>query len=56
MTDIEKIRARLRQLSTLLVFKAQKDHTMMMKAEIAKDKRKLAVEEAQGILTREAEM
>ncbi|DBB15907.1 TPA: hypothetical protein ACH3X3_003504 [Trebouxia sp. C0006] len=55
MTDIEKITARLRQLSRLLVFKAQKDHNMMMKAEIARDKRKLGLEEAKGVLERERE-
>ena len=54
MTDIEKITARLSHLSRLLVFKALKDHNTMMKAEIAKDKRKLALEEAHGIIMREA--
>ena len=52
MTDIEKITARLRQLSRLLVFIAQKDHNMMT-AQIAEDRRKPALEEAQGIITRE---
>ncbi len=51
MTDIEKVTARLRQLCRLLVFKAQKDHNMMMTAQIAEDRRKPALEEAQGIIT-----
>ncbi len=53
MTDIEKITARLRQLSRLLVFKAQKDHNTRLKARIADDRRKLTLEEARGAIMRE---
>ncbi len=53
MTDIEKITARLRQLSKLLVFKAQKDHNIRLSAQIADDRRKLSLEEAHGAVMRE---
>lgn len=55
MTDIEKITSRLRQLGRLIVFKCHKDHKNKMKKQLAADRLKLALEEAHGLVTREAQ-
>ncbi len=55
MTDIEKITCRLRQLGRLLVFKCHKDHQNKMQIQLEADKRKIALEEAHGLVTREAQ-
>ncbi len=55
MTDIEKITSRFRQLGRLIVFKCHKDHSLQVKKQIDADRCKLALEEAHGIITREAQ-
>lgn len=55
MSDIGKITSRMRQLSRLIVFKCEKDHNARVRKQIEADRRKLALEEAQGIIMREAE-
>jgi len=52
MVDIERLQGRFRQLSRLIMFKCDRDQKKKIEEQVARDKRKLAIEEAHGIISR----